>query len=168
MSEELKQQCEFLIETVCIYFNISKEVLLSESKKGKISDIRHIVMFILSREYGLRDSEIGEILNRSRSSVWSGICKINNLKIFDKEIRIDIGKIIYFLDNPDKLTRKIEVPKKEKQKQKIYQLDLNMNEIASYDSVREACLNTGVSRDTIRRSLKSYRREGRGYYWIKK
>ena len=158
----------WLIEAVCFYFGITEEELLSDNQESRVSDPRHIIMYLFSTEWGLTDEAIGEILNRSRSTVWSGIVKISNLKIYNKELRLDIKILIHYLNNPKELRRKPTKISLSPKSKKIYQYDTDMRELAVYNSARQASRKTGIGIDTIYRSLRDYKKLGKGYYWIKK
>lgn len=157
-----------LIYVVCVYFGISESDLFSENRDSKLTDPRHIVMFILSTEFKLSDEEISIITKKARGTVWSGIKKINNLKIYDKEIKFDINNILFFLNHPEQVKRKYYKKSLSFPDKKIYQYSLNMEQLGVFNSVREAYEKTNVPMNTIYRSIRKYKKKGNNFYWIKK
>ena len=70
---------------VCNKLDCNVRYLLSKSRDKKIANLRHILALIGKVEFDLNDGEIGETLNRDRSTIIysrNRMSKINSLDVF--------------------------------------------------------------------------------------
>ena len=59
-----------------MFFDITKEDLLSQWGNRKVYDARHMIFSILRKKTNLSLMEIGNTLNRSHGAALSGISKV--------------------------------------------------------------------------------------------
>lgn len=84
LNEQVKEFEKYVVE-VCNKLDCNVRYLLSKSRDKKIANLRHILALIGKVEFDLNDGEIGETLNRDRSSIIHArnrMSKINSLDIF--------------------------------------------------------------------------------------
>ncbi len=84
---------DVMVNQYCEIYNVKKAELLSISRQKTIVDHRHI-LFVLLRKQFLSLNEIGQYFERDHSTVLSGIHKIEDLMIFDKEFRNRVEKAL--------------------------------------------------------------------------
>lgn len=156
-----------ICKLVAEYYGFTSDDIFAESRKGKLPDARHVLMYILKTDFNLTDDAISSFLRKARGTVYKGVKKISDLKGFDSDIYLDIINIRTFMKYPDAFQKK-KYKTKTKVSKKIYQYDLEMNEIGVYDDIKSASEKTGISVSTISRSLKEYKKLGRDCYWKKK
>ena len=72
-------------------FNISKEELEGPNRKREIVKARHVAMYLLHEELGMRDTEIGRLIGgRDHSTVIKAVGKVNFEISVDTRLRQDI------------------------------------------------------------------------------
>jgi chromosomal replication initiation ATPase DnaA len=69
-----------LDKKVSAHFNISLEDIYGDSRRVIHSEPRHIIWFILNKEYGVNKHEIGRRYKRAWATVRSGIEKVAHYK----------------------------------------------------------------------------------------
>lgn len=96
-----------VISTVCRYYNVSAEDIISSSRKSAISQPRQIAMFLSRTETDASLPQIGAQLgNRDHSTVLHGYDKISGLVETDPQIRRDVLEIKAMLyDGAEIITR---------------------------------------------------------------
>ena len=157
-----------VITLIANYYKVPEYKILGGSRKNIYVEPRHVLIYILKTDFTLTDTNITKIVHRNRGTIHRNIQKINNLYAYDKELIADIKWIRLYISSPHlfspRKTTTIPIVKTKR----IYQYSVDMDEINNFRSIRDAVLSTGISTGTISRSLSSYKRLGRGYYWIKK
>ena len=89
-----------IINTVCTYGNLNKDVLTSPWRKREVCELRHIAMELIRKNTSLSLVNIGvELGGRDHSSVISGITKVNDLFDTDKQFREKYLQIQYLLSS---------------------------------------------------------------------
>lgn len=157
------------ISMVARYFNLTVEDLRSSSRKRILVTSRHITMYILRKVYEFDEYYVCKLVNRrARSTVYNAVKQITNLKSYDLDIRRDLSVLIDYISNPYSFTPKNVKIVNKKEAKLIHVYDKDMERVYTFSDVRTASEVTGVSISTIHRSLSTYKRLGRGYYWIKK
>ena len=72
-------------------FGVSTAALLGPSRQKRIVRARHVAMYILHEELGLKDTEIGRLLGgRAHSTIISAVGKVNYEINVDAQLRQDI------------------------------------------------------------------------------
>jgi len=80
---EAEDKTEFILETICRFFGVSRESLISSSRKKELTVSRQVAMYIL-RTFGKKSlKEISKIFRREHSTV------IYNIKALEKKLRKD-------------------------------------------------------------------------------
>lgn len=82
-----------IIDKVCIYYNIKKEDILSDSKKKQIAIARQVAMYLCKELTTLNFVEMSSYFNRDRTTTMYNISKIEVLKDTDPHINKDINYI---------------------------------------------------------------------------
>lgn len=158
-----------VITLIARYYNVSVSDMLSKSRKDIYVTPRHVLIYILKRDFTITDKNIGSFVNRARGTIHSAITKMDNLSSYDKNLNMDLSKIRMFIKNPYLLSKNKKIRLKEPYKSYvIYQYDSDMNKLNEFTSIKEASDKTGVSISTISRAIFDYKRLGKGFYWIKK
>jgi chromosomal replication initiator protein len=85
-----------IIETICSYFSLTKEQLLSKSRKRKLVIARQYTVFLL-RKYGITYERIGEYLNLNHATCVYSIKTINDLLSVDRETERQLEEIENFI-----------------------------------------------------------------------
>ena len=157
------------------YFNIDIDVVLSDTRKQSITEVRHLIMYILYQDYELEPTEICELVNRrSRSTVYNAIESIAYDLMSIKRLKIDLIIIRKYLNDPSLFRKKTTLidngdkGRGTRLKRMICQVSPEGLEIARYDTVVQGSFATDISVSTIYRSINSYKRLGGGFYWNKK
>ena len=88
-----------IINTICTYFDISKEALLSKSREKRVAYPRQLAMYLM-REVAHRSLiEIGDELGgRDHSTVHHGWQKMDRSLSIDPETKTDIGNLREMID----------------------------------------------------------------------
>jgi len=81
-----KRKAEFIIESVCQYYNITQEDIFSRKRYRYLVDARHISMALCRRKTSLSLEQIGLIHNRDHATVLHSIKKIDGLMTYDNKI----------------------------------------------------------------------------------
>ena len=81
-----------IIETICSYFSLTKELLLSKRRKRKLVIARQYTVFLL-RKYGTTYERIGKYLNLNHSTCVYSFKTINDLLSVDREIERQLEEI---------------------------------------------------------------------------
>lgn len=85
---------EQVVDTVCRYYNVSAESLVSSSRKSNISQPRQVAMFLARTETDASLPQIGAQLgNRDHTTILHGYEKIAGLVETDAQLRRDIMEI---------------------------------------------------------------------------
>ena len=87
-------ESENVLEEVGNRFSISPAALVGPSRKKDIVRARHVAMYLLHEELGLRDTQIGRLLGgRDHSTVINGVGRINHDIDVDPALRQDVLSI---------------------------------------------------------------------------
>ena len=88
-----------IIDTICTYFDISREALLSKSREKRVAYPRQLAMYLM-REVAHRSLiEIGDELGgRDHSTVHHGWQKMDRALSIDPETKTDIGNLREMID----------------------------------------------------------------------
>ena len=88
-----------IIDTICTYFDISREALLSKSREKRVAYPRQLAMYLM-REVAHRSLiEIGDELGgRDHSTVHHGWQKMDRSLSIDPETKTDIGNLREMID----------------------------------------------------------------------
>jgi len=78
------------IDEICTELEITPSDLVSASRKQHLTDLRHLLMYILREEFQLTYDEIGRFFHRDHTSVIHG-CKKMMLYIETKQINLFCG-----------------------------------------------------------------------------
>ena len=82
---------EKIIEEVTNQYRVTKEDLFGSSRKKQIVRARHVVMYLLHEEMGMKDTEIGRLMGgRSHSTVINAVGKVNYEINVDAHLRQDV------------------------------------------------------------------------------
>ena len=80
-----------IMDEVTRRFNISKEELEGPNRKREIVKARHVAMYLLHEELGMRDTEIGRLIGgRDHSTVIKAVGKVNFEISVDTRLRQDV------------------------------------------------------------------------------
>lgn len=94
-----------IINTVCTYGSLNRDILTSPWRKREICELRHIAMELIRKNTSLSLVNIGvELGGRDHSSVISGITKVNDLFDTDKQFRDKYLQVQYLLSAEFELT----------------------------------------------------------------
>ncbi len=81
---------EHIIDTTCRFFGVSREKLLSASRKKEVSESRQIAMYLIRKLVGKSFKEIGEIFGREHSTVIYNIKALEKKLITDPSIKVKV------------------------------------------------------------------------------
>ena len=82
---------EKIIDEVIKRFRVSSNDLLGPSRKKGIVQARHVAMYLLHEELGMRDTEIGRLIGgRDHSTIIKAVGKINYEINVDTQLRQDV------------------------------------------------------------------------------
>ena len=85
---------DMIIDEVISRFKLSNEDLVGPSRKKHIARARHIAMYLLHEELGMKDTDIGRLLGgRSHSTIINAVGKVNYEINTDGHLRQDILSI---------------------------------------------------------------------------
>ena len=94
-NNEAHSNIEKVISKSCDHFKISRNDLFSSSRKQQIAYARQLVMYILSTNYNIPQTVIGDnVGGRDRSTVAHAIDRIGSLIKTDQMIKNDYDTII--------------------------------------------------------------------------
>ena len=80
-----------IIEEVTLRFRVGREDLMGASRKKNFVRARHVAMYLLKEELGMRDTQIGRLIGgRDHSTVISAVGKINYGINVDTQLRRDV------------------------------------------------------------------------------
>ena len=82
---------EKIIEEVTLRFRVGREDLMGTSRKKNFVRARHVAMYLLKEELGMRDTQIGRLVGgRDHSTVISAVGKVNYNINVDPQLRRDV------------------------------------------------------------------------------
>ena len=84
---------EKIIEKVCVYFNLKREELMSNTKKKNIAIPRQIAMYLCKELTNLNFVEMTSYFNRDRTTIMHNVEKIDTLIQTDQKLITDINYI---------------------------------------------------------------------------
>jgi predicted transcriptional regulator len=128
-----------VVEDVCYYFEIPKDVLKSKVRTAKVADARCIAIYLLRNVEEMRVTDIQAIFKLDHSTVIYNLNKFKTLYGIDQKFRktfdlFSSGKyVIHEPKEPRKYTRKV----------------ININNGVIYDSVKQAAEQTKKNIKTI-------------------
>ena len=80
-----------VIEEVARYYRVTPQDLSGSTRRKHISRARHIAMYILRRDVGMKDTDIGRIMgNRAHSTVIAAVAKIESAILKDPQLQKDL------------------------------------------------------------------------------
>ena len=80
-----------IMDEVTRRFNVSSNDIVSQSRKKPIVRARHVAMFLLHEELGMKDTDIGRLLGgRNHSTVINALGRVNDQIKVDPVLRHDI------------------------------------------------------------------------------
>ena len=88
-----KSEIDFIIESTCKFFGISKEEILSSSRKKEVTESRQIAMYLIRKFIKKSFKEIGMLFKREHSTVIYNIKSLEKKLYTDPSIRIKIEHI---------------------------------------------------------------------------
>ncbi len=88
-----EQDIEYIIETTCRFFGVSREKLFSASRKKEVSESRQVAMYLIRRLAGKSFKEIGELFGREHSTVIYNIKALEKKLMRDPSIKIKVDYI---------------------------------------------------------------------------
>ena len=77
------------VDAVCGELDIEVSEVISHNRNRLISDLRHVLMYVLRNEFDMTFSEVGSFLHRDHATAIHGTKKIQNL--------LDTNQITVFL-----------------------------------------------------------------------
>lgn len=128
-----------VVEEVCYYFKIPKDILKSRVRTASVADARCIAIYLLRNIEEMRVTDIQAIFKLNHSTVIYNLDKFKTLYSVDEKFRktfdlFSSGKyVIHDPKQPRKYTRKV----------------ININNGVIYDSVKQAAEKTGSKLKTI-------------------
>lgn len=79
---------------VCLQYGISKELMLSQSRIGKISFVRHVAMYLAHELTAMSLPEIGRRFGgRDHSTVLHGVKRIERLMAADADFAAEVQEL---------------------------------------------------------------------------
>ena len=83
-----------IVDQVCRRFKVSADALAGVSRKKQIVRARHVAMYLLHEELGMKYKDIGRMLgSRDHSTVTNGIGRVNHQISMDAHLQKDITAI---------------------------------------------------------------------------
>ncbi len=90
--EKIYEAVENLPLLVANYYGISINYLLSKCRKRAVVLPRHVLIYLLTREFTIMDREVCKIINRkARSTVYNAVVNIEHLQKYDKDLQTDLS-----------------------------------------------------------------------------
>ena len=82
---------DIIIDEVTRRFRVSREDLLGPSRKKSLVRARHVAMYLLREELGMKDTEIGRLIGgRAHSTVINAVGRVNYEINVDAHLRQDV------------------------------------------------------------------------------
>ncbi len=98
-AESIRLTPDKIIEKVCSYFSIKKDVMMADTKKKNIAIPRQIAMYLCKELTTINFVEMTSYFNRDRTTIMHNVDKISSLIETDQKIRSDINYIRQDLNN---------------------------------------------------------------------
>jgi len=88
-----KKQINYIVDRVCQFFEIERDLLISKSRSSEHVFMRFHLMKLLRTKANLSLVNIGKIIGRDHSTVVHGLSEHNNLLLYDDIFRKDWNKL---------------------------------------------------------------------------
>lgn len=108
----------YIVQMFCIFFNVDKSLVLSNSRKRKYNDVRHFVAYYL-RGMGLSLEDIGILMGKHYSTILNSCNIVENLLTYNQKYIEYYTKAITKLRNNKKLSLQNNIIVTETTKDKI-------------------------------------------------
>lgn len=86
-----------LLDTVCEYYGVEPDMLLSKSRKRPVSDARQLVMYLAKKATGLSLKAIGTHMRRDHATVIHAIRTVTDRLAVDSRLQNDLREIEHSL-----------------------------------------------------------------------
>lgn len=94
INSELNNDPNNIVERICRNYNVSKESVLSESRKSDLTTVRKICMYVLKNKLNMTLSKIGRFFQRDHSTVITSIKDVEKMIEKDSHLKQFIESII--------------------------------------------------------------------------
>lgn len=94
INSELNNDPNNIIERICRNYNVSKESVLSESRKSDLTTVRKICMYVLKNKLNMTLAKIGRFFQRDHSTVITSIKDVEKMIEKDSHLKQFIESII--------------------------------------------------------------------------
>lgn len=94
INSELNNDPNNIIERICRNYNVSKDSVLSESRKSDLTTVRKICMYVLKNKLNMTLSKIGRFFQRDHSTVITSIKDVEKMIEKDSNLKQFIESII--------------------------------------------------------------------------
>lgn len=94
INSELNNDPNNIVERICRNYNVSKESVLSESRKSDLTTVRKICMYVLKNKLNMTLAKIGRFFQRDHSTVITSIKDVEKMIEKDSHLKQFIESII--------------------------------------------------------------------------
>lgn len=94
INSELNNDPHNIVERICRNYNVSKESVLSESRKSDLTSVRKICMYVLKNKLNMTLAKIGRFFQRDHSTVITSIKDVEKMIEKDSHLKQFIESII--------------------------------------------------------------------------
>lgn len=94
INSELNNNPDNIVERICRNYNVSKESVLSESRKSDLTTVRKICMYVLKNKLNMTLAKIGRFFQRDHSTVITSIKDVEKMIEKDSHLKQFIESII--------------------------------------------------------------------------
>ena len=149
---------DYIIKLTCKYYNVEEDLMKKKTRKREICFPRQVAMYLIKNTTNLSLKSIGELFSgKDHATVLHAYRTINNLMDSDKQIKIDVKKLVKTINLKSKaLKNNIEL------ENDFYFIDFN-----TYLSIKvknnKGIMLTGYSSDEIHDFIQSMKEEVIGY-----
>lgn len=93
MFNQENKKLNTLLETVCKYYCVDKQLVVGRCRKRLLVDARQLYCYLARKHTFASWSSIGSSINRDHSSAIHSCNKILTLKEFDKKVKYDLSSV---------------------------------------------------------------------------